>query len=319
MIPSRLSGIAEKAYRIVDAVKLNNNIFGVRVIVKKEPVSSGTSGNNSQNGEVDRPALHTDSSIINIRNLLQYVNDNLEQPYVNLDGTPNYGIYFGDNETGGVMYITPKDTTYEQRAWHGSSMDFDTFDLGKVGTGSGAAMHGWGIYTAKKIQRIHRKNLCNNIRLWKKAGTYGQPITNMDIQLDKPAPVITIKEKYAGMDWKDLRKQLPGTVENDIVSKINEKGEYIPYVNEATGNKVIVNKDSVKHFKSNKTSSEGSEENRSNTTHYEMIEAIPDILKKGIWVEDHIDRHSKAKKISLVFSLVKINKNVYLVKITVKD
>ena len=99
----------------------------------------------------------------------------------------------------------------------------------------------------------------------------------MDIQLDKPAPVITIKEKYAGMDWKDLRKQLPGTVENDIVSKINEKGEYIPYVNEATGNKVIVNKDSVKHFKSNKTSSEGSEENRSNTTHYEMIEAIPDI------------------------------------------
>lgn len=36
MIPSRLSGKAEKAYRIVDAVKLNNNIFGVRVIVKKE-------------------------------------------------------------------------------------------------------------------------------------------------------------------------------------------------------------------------------------------------------------------------------------------
>ena len=38
---------------------------------------------------------------------------------------------------------------YEQRAWHGSGMDFDTFDLGKIGTGSGAAMHGWGIYTAK--------------------------------------------------------------------------------------------------------------------------------------------------------------------------
>lgn len=169
-------------------------------------------------------------------------------------------------------------------------------------------------YTPQKFMEQHPIVVGN-----KKAGMYGQPITNMDIQLDKPAPVITIKEKYAGMDWKDLRKQLPGTVENDIVSKINEKGEYIPYVNEATGNKVIVNKDSVKHFKSNKTSSEDSEENRSNTTHYEMIEAIPDILKKGIWVEDHIDRHSKAKKISLVFSLVKINKNVYLVKITVKD
>ncbi len=166
-------GKAEKAYRIVGAVKLNNNIFGVRVIVKKEankykveggeytqfraydvttkkePVSSGTSGNDSQNGEVNRPALDTDSSTISIRNLLQYVNDNLEQPYVNPDGTPNYGIYFGDNETGGVMYITPKDTTYEQRAWHGSPYNFDTFDLGAMGKGEGNQAHGWGLYFAK--------------------------------------------------------------------------------------------------------------------------------------------------------------------------
>ncbi len=166
-------GKAEKAYRIVGAVKLNNNIFGVRVIVKreankykveggeytqfraydvttkKEPVSSGTSGNDSQNGEVNRPALDTDSSRISIRNLLQYVNDNLEQPYVNPDGTPNYGIYFGDNETGGVMYITPKDTTYEQRAWHGSPYNFDTFDLGAMGKGEGNQAHGWGLYFAK--------------------------------------------------------------------------------------------------------------------------------------------------------------------------
>ena len=177
-------------------------------------------------------------------------------------------------------------------------------------------MHEYGdtAYTPQKFMEQHPIVAGN-----KKTGTYSQPITNIDIQLDKPAPVITIREKYAGMDWKDLRRQLPGTVENDIVSKKNEKGEYIPYVNEATGNKVIVNKDSIDHFKSNKTSSEGSEENRSNTTHYEMIEAIPDILKKGIWVEDHIDRHSKARKISLVFSLVKMNKDVYLVKITVKD
>ena len=98
---------------------------------------------------------------------------------------------------------------------------------------------------------------------------FGQPITNPSINLDAPAPVITIKEKYAGMDWRDLRRKLPGTVEDDIVSKKNDKGEYIPYVNEATGNKVIVNKDSINHFKANKTSTEGSEENRSNTAHYE--------------------------------------------------
>ena len=79
---------------------------------KKEPVSSGTSGNSSKNGEVDRPALYTDSSVVSIENLLQYVNDNLKQSYVNQDRTTDYGIYFGDNKMGSVMYITPKDITY---------------------------------------------------------------------------------------------------------------------------------------------------------------------------------------------------------------
>lgn len=38
---------------------------------------------------------------------------------------------------------------FEQRAWHGSGIDFDNFDLGKIGSGAGASMHGWGIYAAK--------------------------------------------------------------------------------------------------------------------------------------------------------------------------
>ena len=155
--------------------------------------------------------------------------------------------------------------------------------------------------------------------MWKKAGTYGQPITNMDIQLDKPAPVITIKEKYAGMDWKDLRKQLPGTVENDIVSKKNEKGEYIPYINEATGNKIIVTKKgSLSHFKSDKTSSPDSTKKRQNTLHYEMIEAVPEIIKRGIWIEDHIDRHQKALYVSRIIAPVQIGAQIYAVKLTVK-
>lgn len=39
--------------------------------------------------------------------MLKHVNDNLNLPYINTDGTPNYGIYFGDHETGSVMFITP--------------------------------------------------------------------------------------------------------------------------------------------------------------------------------------------------------------------
>lgn len=147
---------------------------------------------------------------------------------------------------------------------------------------------------------------------------FGEPITNMTINLDAPAPVITIKEKYEGMDWRDLRRKLPGTVEDDIVSKKNDKGEYSPYVNEATGNKVIVTKKSVDHFKTDHTSNAAATKNRQNTLHYEMIEAIPDIIRKGIWVEYHVDKHGKGNRISLIFALVEMNDNKYAVKITVK-
>lgn len=147
---------------------------------------------------------------------------------------------------------------------------------------------------------------------------FGQPITNTAVNLDAPAPVITVKEKYAGMNWRDLRRKLPGTVENDIVSKKNKKGEYIPYINEATGNKVVVTKKSVDHFKTDHTSNIEAAKGRQNTLHYEMIEAIPDILRKGIWAEDHVDRHGKANRISLIFSLVEMNGNKYAVKVTVK-
>ena len=176
-------------------------------------------------------------------------------------------------------------------------------------------MHEYGdtTYTPKKYMEQHPIVVGD-----KKAGTYGQPITNMDIQLDKPAPVITIKEKYAGMDWKNLRKKLPGTVENDIVSKINEKGEYIPYVNEATKRKIIVTKKSIDHFKSDHTSNKAAAKYRRTTLHYEMIEAIPDIIHKGIWIEEHQDYHGKVPEIIRIIAPVKIKNQVYAVKLTIK-
>lgn len=121
------------------------------------------------------------------------------------------------------------------------------------------------------------------------------------------------------MDWKDLRRKLPGTVEEDIVSKKNDKGEYIPYVNEATGNKVIVTKKgSLSHFKTDHTSSPYSKSNRQNTLHYEIIEAVPEIIKKGIWIEDHIDKHRKALYVIRIVAPVKIGNSIYVVKLTVK-
>lgn len=49
--------------------------------------------------------------------------------------------------------------TFNQRAWHGSGMDFNEFNPGKAHTGTGDMVHGWGIYTAKnkKTARAYKK------------------------------------------------------------------------------------------------------------------------------------------------------------------
>lgn len=50
---------------------------------------------------------------------------------------------------------------YYQAAWHGSPHDFDTFDLGAIGTGEGNQVHGWGLYFAedKKVSDLYRREL----------------------------------------------------------------------------------------------------------------------------------------------------------------
>lgn len=170
-------------------------------------------------------------------------------------------------------------------------------------------------YTAKDFAAAHPIDIGGKTE----EVQFGQPITNTAVNLDAPTPVITVKEKYAGMNWRDLRRKLPGTVENDIVSKKNKKGEYIPYINEATGNKVVVTKKgSLSHFKSDNTSSQDSTVKRQNTLHYEIIEAVPEIIKRGIWVEDHMDKHKKALYVSRIIAPVQIGENLYAVKLTVK-
>ena len=147
----------------------------------------------------------------------------------------------------------------------------------------------------------------------------GQPITNTAVNLDAPVPVITVKEKYAGMNWRDLRRSLPGTVEEDILSKKNKKGEYIPYINKNTGKKIIITKGSIKHFKSDYARDEKRRKDRQTTTHYEMISAIPGVLTNGIWVEEHQDYHGKAEKAYRVVGAVKLNNNVFGVRVIVKE
>lgn len=66
-----------------------------------------------------------------------------------------------------MPYSMAGDMTYFQKAWHGSPYSFDKFDLGKIGTGEGFQVHGWGVYFAK--DRKIAENYRDVIRLRKKA------------------------------------------------------------------------------------------------------------------------------------------------------
>lgn len=53
---------------------------------------------------------------------------------------------------------------FHQSAWHGTPHDFDAFDLGAIGTGEGAQVHGWGLYFAKerKVSEGYKRQLTRN-------------------------------------------------------------------------------------------------------------------------------------------------------------
>lgn len=47
------------------------------------------------------------------------------------------------------QYAPVEQESFDQSAWHGTPHDFDAFDLGAIGTGEGAQVHGWGLYFAQ--------------------------------------------------------------------------------------------------------------------------------------------------------------------------
>lgn len=79
------------------------------------------------------------ASTVTIYEMMKNVNDRHGNPYIDAQG----------------------DAVYHQSAWHGSPHDFDTFDLGAIGTGEGNQVHGWGLYFAKdkKVSDLYRREL----------------------------------------------------------------------------------------------------------------------------------------------------------------
>ena len=65
----------------------------------------------------------------------------------------NLSILSGNGES------VKKNEIFNQTAWHGSPYNFDSFDLGAIGTGEGQQVHGWGLYFAKdrKVSEAYKE------------------------------------------------------------------------------------------------------------------------------------------------------------------
>lgn len=146
--------------RFRDGVRLepdaNGVLYDVSLVHKKEDVSNDTSFGR---GDDIRSRTATGQQIpdkgpsspitLSVREILRDVKDNNGENYINSDGTGNFDF------AGGVR------ETLNQTAWHGSPYDFETFDLGAIGTGEGVQAHGWGLYFAgnREVSEGYRKRL----------------------------------------------------------------------------------------------------------------------------------------------------------------
>ena len=130
---------------------------------------------------------------------------------------PGHTAKHGSNNTpfhkGSIAKIKNKNNdpsqTFNQRAWHGSGMDFNEFNLEKALTGAGDMVHGWGIYTAKnkKTAQAYKKH----------AKSKGLPsyLYEVDIPEDKN---LLVEEKRYQEQPSEIQEKLARTI-SDLPDK----------------------------------------------------------------------------------------------------
>ena len=139
-------------HNLLSAIRINGNYYAVRFVAEEKQghltvdprtvylydiimQKSSTTSRPTQSGNsqaVGQMTSNTAFDTISIKDILNGVKD-------------GKGVLYVDNNGNGNYYTQ----TYNQSAWHGSPHDFDTFDLGAIGTGEGNQAHGWGLYFAK--------------------------------------------------------------------------------------------------------------------------------------------------------------------------
>lgn len=93
--------------------------------------------------------------------------------------------------------------TFNQRAWHGSGMDFNEFSLEKALTGAGDMVHGWGIYTAKnkKTAQAYKKH----------AKSKGLPSYLYEVDIPEDANLLVEEKRYQEQS-SEIQEKLARTI-----------------------------------------------------------------------------------------------------------
>ena len=94
------------------------------------------------------------------------------------------------NEKDLSNYRNANSNIFYQSAWHGSPHDFDTFDLGAIGTGEGNQVHGWGLYFAKdkKVSKQY-KDVLSKLQGSNKSSLFKVEIPNETELLPEQYPI----------------------------------------------------------------------------------------------------------------------------------
>ena len=180
-------------HNLLSAIRINGNYYAVRFVAEEKQghltvdprtvylydiimQKSSTTSRPTQSGNsqaVGQMTSNTAFDTISIKDILNGVKD-------------GKGVLYVDNNGNGNYYTQ----TYNQSAWHGSPHDFDTFDLGAIGTGEGNQVHGWGLYFAKdkKVSKQY-KDVLSKLQGSDKSSLFKVEIPNETELLPEQYPI----------------------------------------------------------------------------------------------------------------------------------
>ena len=153
-------------------------------------------------------------------------------------------------DTDGNVVNNEKAKQFFQKAWHGSPHDFDRFDLGAIGTGEGAQVHGWGLYFAanrevsegyiERLSDVIGHEIAKDGSIVQKSDEEWVTIDNAPIDENTPPLVIALKllrevrakgnynigDAIQKLQWQYIQRIEDDVVASDFLTKWYKKFKY---------------------------------------------------------------------------------------------